>query len=190
MTHRACSEARNTTTSATSSGRPMRPSGMVSTIGCFRVRGDPPSLDRSWGHHVHRDSILTELHGGGTAVGLQRRFAGSVGHLARKTVGPVRADIDDPAPVRTATDVPARVLGHEEGNGPAVDREVPIVATPRRPWRACGPPSPPREEDERDETVGYAVCGVVDQDIDRTQRLLDPIEQPGNGLRVGEVDLR
>jgi hypothetical protein len=43
---------------------------------------------------------------------------------------------------------------------------------------------------ERAEPVRDAVCGVVDQDIDRTQRLLDPVKQPWNGLRVGEIDLR
>src|SRR5215218_4333168 len=71
----------------------------------LRLLGDPPGLDRSWRHHVYRDSVLTELHGSRSAVGLQRRFAGSVGHLTWKAVGSVRADIDDPAPIRTATDV-------------------------------------------------------------------------------------
>ena len=34
------------------------------------------------------------------------------------------------------------------------------------------------------------MCGVVDQDIDSTQRLLDLVKQPWNGLGVGKVDLR
>src|SRR3954466_10052535 len=64
----------------------------------FRLRGDPPRLDRARGHHVDRDSILSELHGGRPAVGLQGRFACPVGHLARETVGSVRTDIDDSPP--------------------------------------------------------------------------------------------
>ena len=85
-------------------------------------------------------------------------------------------------------DVPARVFGHEESHGPAVDREVPIVA-PRVDHRAPATRPVLLGGSERAETVGDAVCGVVDQDIDRTQCLLDPIKQPWNGLRVGEVDL-
>src|SRR5215218_9682625 len=137
----------------------------------FRVRGDPPSLDRSWRHDVHGDPVLSELHGGRSAVGLERRFAGSIGHLAWKAVGSVRADIDDPSPACTTTDVPARVLGHKESHGPAVDREVSIMdfrvdhglhaSRPVLPWRGVW-----------DEAVGDAVGGVVDQDIDWTQRLL------------------
>src|SRR5215207_2487731 len=95
----------------------------------FRFGGDPPRLDRSWGDHVDRDAKLTKFHSGRATVGFQRRFARPVGHLAWKTVSPVRADIDDPAPRCTANGVPARVLRHEEGHRPAVYREVPIVAT-------------------------------------------------------------
>src|SRR3712207_1511435 len=55
----------------------------------FRVRGDPPGLDRPWCHHVDCTSVLTELHGGGPAVGLQRRLAGTVRHLTWKRVSRV-----------------------------------------------------------------------------------------------------
>ena len=97
------------------------------------------------------------------------------------TISAVRADVDDPAPVCTATDVPAGKLGHQQGSCPAVDRQVSIEVIRHRGGASeVDRPSPPLMPGTS-AAVQLTVRSVVDQDLDWPERRLRPIEQPPYG---------
>ena len=111
MTNDASSEARNATTAATSSGRPIRPIGCSATsplgrgwvVVAVEVDAHLLGLDEAWRHAVHAHAVLRVVERHLPGQGVHRALRRAVGRVRREADRRRdRADVHhDPPPAAT-----------------------------------------------------------------------------------------